>query len=95
MGKTTAGDRLKQVANHLKPAEAVPSVKAHGARFRPTLPDGLPVSYTPLNPVTFLLKAALIKPHHLAVVHPEKGLSWNYLDWSALPATPKSRGPSS
>lgn len=72
-------ERLEQVSGHL-----TGSHKVHGARFRPLLPAGLPAHFTPLNPVAFLLKAASIRPNHPAIVHPEKGLSWTYEQWSVL-----------
>ncbi|KAJ3798821.1 hypothetical protein GGU11DRAFT_779484 [Lentinula aff. detonsa] len=35
------------------------------------LPNNLPVNYHPLNPLEFLLRAALIYPHKRAIVHPD------------------------
>lgn len=54
----------------------------HATRFRPTLPAGLPVSVTPLNPISFLLKAASINPHKVALSHPETHRSWTYQQWA-------------
>ncbi|KAJ3895067.1 hypothetical protein GG344DRAFT_39686 [Lentinula edodes] len=39
--------------------------------LRLKLPSNLPVNYHPLNPLEFLLRAALIYPNKLAVVHPD------------------------
>ncbi|KAF8832478.1 hypothetical protein HHX47_DHR1001552 [Lentinula edodes] len=39
--------------------------------LRLKLPSNLPVNYHPLNPLEFLLRAALIYPDKLAVVHPD------------------------
>ncbi|KAM0755063.1 acetyl-CoA synthetase-like protein [Meredithblackwellia eburnea MCA 4105] len=50
--------------------------------FRPRLPGGLSTSYTPLNPLTFLLKAANIRPDHPAIIHPEKNVQWTYRQWA-------------
>lgn len=78
MAPSNAQARLSQVSGHLSnSAEEQPLA----TRFRPALPPGLPVSYTPLNPVTFLLRAAQVRPNHTAIVHPEKGLSWTYSEW--------------
>jgi hypothetical protein len=69
-------ERLFQVAGQL----ALPQ-KPLATRFRPKLPPHLPASCTPLNPISFLLKAATIRPDHIALVHPEKRLQWTFSEW--------------
>ncbi|KZT71372.1 acetyl-CoA synthetase-like protein [Daedalea quercina L-15889] len=39
--------------------------------YRPRLPSSIPVNRQPLNPLTFLLKAAQIYPRKLAIAHPD------------------------
>lgn len=70
--------RLQQVSNHLSSSSSPKPVHAH--RFRPALPKGLPVNHTPLNPVSFLLKAASIRPYHPAIVYGEK--IWTFESWA-------------
>ena len=83
-------DRLTAINSQL----AAESVLA--TRFRPKLSSDLPVSFTPLNPITFLLKAASIRPNHIAISHPETGRSWTYEEWAmrvcSLSYALKSRG---
>ncbi|KAL8277498.1 hypothetical protein RQP46_010128 [Phenoliferia psychrophenolica] len=50
--------------------------------FRPLPSAGLPTSFTPLNTLSFLLKAASIRPDHPAIIHPEQGVSWTYSQWA-------------
>lgn len=47
------------------------------------LPPGVPHHVTPLTPVQFLLRAALVRPDKLAVVHPEGGYRFTYAQWAA------------
>ncbi|GAA5932475.1 hypothetical protein JCM3775_005929 [Rhodotorula graminis] len=80
-------ERLHQVSQHLQPSPPPrPSTRPPAAfRWRPALPADLPVWHTPLNPITFLLKAALIRPDHPALVHPGRaggGVSWTYSAWA-------------
>lgn len=48
------------------------------------LPAGLPVNTTPLNPIQFLLRAALIQPDKIAIRHPdvEHAVEYSYTVWS-------------
>ncbi|GAA5961273.1 hypothetical protein JCM3765_002894 [Sporobolomyces pararoseus] len=71
--------RLNQVASHLEPSPASPP---HFQRFRPSLPPNLPINYTPLNPLSFLLKAASIRPDHTAILHPARNLKFTYREWA-------------
>ncbi|PWN41955.1 acetyl-CoA synthetase-like protein [Ceraceosorus guamensis] len=48
-----------------------------------TLPPSIPHNYTPLTPVSFLLRAALIAPDSPAIVHPERGVKLTYSQWAA------------
>ncbi|GAA5852965.1 hypothetical protein JCM9279_000096 [Rhodotorula babjevae] len=80
-------ERLQQVSRHLAPSSPPRSSTRPPAafRWRPALPDDLPVWHTPLNPITFLLKAALIRPDHPALVHSGRaggGVSWTYSQWA-------------
>jgi acyl-CoA synthetase (AMP-forming)/AMP-acid ligase II len=47
------------------------------------VPTSIPHNHTPLTPVSFLTRAALITPDKLAVVHPEKGFRFTYAQWAA------------
>ncbi|GAA5919156.1 hypothetical protein JCM1841_002476 [Sporobolomyces salmonicolor] len=69
--------RLSQIATHLTPV-----APDHATRFRPALPAGLPIHWTPLSPISFLLKAAQIRPLHVALTHPRRGVEWTYQDWA-------------
>ncbi len=51
--------------------------------LRNYLPPSIPAHRTPLTPVHFLLRAALIVPDKLAVLHPEKGYAFTYAQWAA------------
>src|SRR5438445_11608467 len=55
--------RLKNLASHLLPGSAAPTVDAS-----PTKPTR-PVNYHPLSPTIFLPRAAAIEPGALAIVH--------------------------
>ncbi|GAA6022650.1 hypothetical protein JCM11491_001152 [Sporobolomyces phaffii] len=72
--------RLEQVTSHLAARDSNSS--PHASRFRPSLPDGLPINYTPLNPLGFLLKAASIRPDHVAILHPARDLEFTYREWA-------------
>lgn len=77
-------ERLHQVSQHLTPSSSSSPLPA-AFRWRPALPADLPVNHTPLNPITFLLKAALIRPNHPALVHPGRAggeVSWTYAAWA-------------
>lgn len=85
--------RLKQIANALVDGVsnlthgesnegANPDFKnEHRHRFQPALPAGLKVNHTPLNPVSFLLRSATIRPDRTAVIHPARNVSWTYSEW--------------
>lgn len=74
---STAAARTQQIS-----AQLVPASNVLATRFRPTLPAGLAVNFTPLNPVAFLLKAASIRPAHPGLEHPETGRSWTFEQWA-------------
>jgi len=66
------------------PFEPTPSsVPPPGVRYRIKLPPGLPVNITPLNPIQFLLRAALIQPDKIAIRHPdvEHPVEYSYAVW--------------
>lgn len=82
--------RLKQVVtaltggpsseNEQKPVD--PNFNNSNAlKFQAGIPRGLPVHHTPLNPVSFLLRSATIRPNRVAMVHPAKNASWTYAQW--------------
>ncbi|GAA6039030.1 hypothetical protein JCM8097_000162 [Rhodosporidiobolus ruineniae] len=81
---TQAAERLSQVQQQL--AHSSPPRPDNSSRFRPALPACLPVSYTPLNPLSFLLKAASIRPSHPALVyhhpHLDRAFEWSYSAWA-------------
>lgn len=74
--KDAALARISQLSSQLAPAAPRPE-----ARFRPALPRGLAPNHSPLNPLYFLLKAASIRPHHVALKHPERRREWTYEQW--------------
>ncbi|GAA5909022.1 uncharacterized protein JCM6883_002582 [Sporobolomyces salmoneus] len=88
--------RLDQVVSHLQPLQQAPPAPPHSARFRPSLPPNLPINFTPLNPISFLLKAAQIRPDHVAISHPARNLTYTYREWALrvkdLAYALKSRG---
>ncbi|KDQ12888.1 hypothetical protein BOTBODRAFT_34031 [Botryobasidium botryosum FD-172 SS1] len=47
------------------------SLPPQNVQYRLRLPSGLPAHFTPLNPLTFVLRAALIHPNKLALAHPD------------------------
>jgi len=51
--------------------------------LRLSLPKGIAHYTTPLSPLHFLLRAALIVPNKTAIVHPEKGYMFTYAEWAA------------
>ncbi|BGP12613.1 hypothetical protein JCM10213_008749 [Rhodosporidiobolus nylandii] len=73
-----AASRVSLVQQHLSPPSHISPPPS--TRFRPLLPPDLPVSHTPLNPLSFLLKAASIRPDHPALVYREK--SWSFAEWA-------------
>ncbi|GAA5827035.1 hypothetical protein JCM11251_002215 [Rhodosporidiobolus azoricus] len=86
-----AAQRLSAVQHQLQPTTSTsphpPPAPDHPAPFRPRVPEGLPVNHTPLNPLSFLLKAAQIRPNHPAIVYPHPGqpsgeLSFTFSQWA-------------
>lgn len=61
------------------------SVPPHGVRYRMRLPRKTldQVNFTPLNPLSFLLRAALIYPNHVAISHPntQHPVEYTYAVW--------------
>jgi len=47
------------------------------------VPASVPHNHTPLTPVSFLTRAALIAPNKVALLHPEKGIRFTYAQWAA------------
>lgn len=45
------------------------------------MPKGRAVNNTPLNPLTFLLRSAYIRPQRIAMKHPAIGVEWTYAEW--------------
>ena len=50
-----------------------------GMRFEKPLPHYV----SPLTPVQFLLRAALVRPNQMAVLHPEAAYQFTYAQWAA------------
>ncbi|WFD31221.1 cellulase [Malassezia sp. CBS 17886] len=47
------------------------------------VPPRTPLNRTDVTPVAFLLRAALVRPNKVAVVHPEGGYWFTYAQWAA------------
>lgn len=47
------------------------SIPPRVVKYRLRLPPNIPVHITPLNPLSFLLRAALVYPNKIALVHPD------------------------
>jgi len=78
--QASASSRLAAVASALdtkKPAFKNPN----HLKFAAGHPKGLPVHWSPLNPVQFLLRSAYIRPHRIALKHPAIGVEWTYSEW--------------
>lgn len=58
-----------------------PSQGRFGLRL--SIPDSIPHHITPLSPIGFLLRAALIFPNKFAILHPERGIRFTYAEWAA------------
>lgn len=63
------------------PSSQPPKNSTFGLRLH--VPQSVPHNHTPLTPVSFLTRAALIAPHKYALVHPEKGIRFTYEQWAA------------
>jgi acyl-CoA synthetase (AMP-forming)/AMP-acid ligase II len=55
--------------------------RAFGLRM--SMPASIAHNYTPLTPVAFLLRAALVCPNALAVIHAERAVQYTYAQWAA------------
>lgn len=87
--------RLKQIASALTGVTALtgsnnphvskeedPNFKNENRlKFQAGLPAGLAINHTPLNPVSFLLRSATVRPNRTAMIHPAKNASWTYAEW--------------
>ncbi|PWN31260.1 acetyl-CoA synthetase-like protein [Meira miltonrushii] len=69
--------------NQFKPplSSQPPSQDRFGLRL--SVPPSLPHYISPLSPIAFLLRAALIFPNKAAIIHPEKGIRFTYVEWAA------------
>lgn len=65
----------------MPPPSSQPPQGTFGLRWN--VPANVPHNHTPLTPVSFLLRAALITPNKYAVLHPEKGFRFTYAQWAA------------
>ncbi|RDX46893.1 AMP-dependent synthetase and ligase [Lentinus brumalis] len=65
-----------------KPTPA--SMPPPGVSYRLRVPDGTPVHYHALNPLAFVLRAAQVYPHKLAIVHPDvkHPVIYSYAVWA-------------
>lgn len=75
--QSQASTRLKHHASQLNSRHRNPNA----LKFQAKPPPGLPVHITPLNPVQFLLRSALIRPRRVALKHPGIGVEWTYAEW--------------
>ena len=66
--------------DYIPPPSSVPPID-FVLRF--SLPSSIAHHRTPLSPLHFLLRAALIVPEKIAVLHPEKGYRFTYAQWAA------------
>lgn len=78
--QAAAANRLQQIASVLG-KDTPKFVNPNRLKFVAGLPAGLPVHITPLNPVNFLLRSAYIRPHRVALKHPDLGVEWTYAEW--------------
>ncbi|GAA98030.1 uncharacterized protein L969DRAFT_81677 [Mixia osmundae IAM 14324] len=70
--------RLESVRSHLTSGDV-----AHEGPFRAAdWPSDLPVNYSPLNPVTFLLRSASVYPNKEAIWYPEKQQSFTFAQFA-------------
>lgn len=90
MSPSSAVARLQQVVSAITGSGTTDPQDAHvdysfnaanHLKFQASLPKGLPVNKTPLNPVSFLLRSATIRGERVALQHPAKGLQWTYAEW--------------
>lgn len=63
------------------PSSITPQGRPFGLRMNP-LPHHAH-NHSPLSPILFLLRAALIHPEKLAITHPERGWHLTYEQWAA------------
>lgn len=69
--------------DHFKapPSSQPPPQGQFGLRL--SVPSSISHNITPLSPISFLLRAALIFPNKTAIIHPEKGIRFTYAEWAA------------
>lgn len=67
--------------SYIPPPSSQPPQGTFGLRLN--VPSTVPHNFTPLTPVSFLLRAALIAPNKYALLHPEKGFRFTYAQWAA------------
>lgn len=79
--QASAVRRLQNVASALKSSAPPAFSNPNRNKFQPTPPKGAPVHITPLNPVSFLLRAATIRPDRIAMKHPAIDAQWTYAEW--------------
>ena len=88
--------RLKQVVsaltgsitgNQAADGQQSPFHNPNALKFQAGYPKGLAVNHTPLNPVSFLLRSATIRPDRVAMVHPAKNAQWTYAEWCGVRLT--------
>jgi hypothetical protein len=78
--QAAAASRLQSVSSALDKS-AAPFKNPNHLKFSAGQPAGMPVWWSPLNPVQFLLRSAYIRPHRIALKHPAIGVEWTYAEW--------------
>lgn len=80
--QASAVRRLQNVASAFSSSPPEPAfANPNRSRFQPCPPKNAPVHITPLNPVSFLLRAASIRPDRVAIKHPGINAQWTYAEW--------------
>lgn len=77
--QASAKGRLQHIGSQLSGEKSF--FNPNRLKFAPGLPKNLPVHKTPLNPVSFLLRSAYIRPQRIALKHPAIGVEWTYAEW--------------
>lgn len=73
--------RQSTMESYVPPPSSQPPKGTFGLRLH--VPSSVPHYHTPLTPISFLTRAAIIAPRKIALVHPEKGFRFTYEQWAA------------
>lgn len=77
--QASAASRLQHISKQLDGKKTF--FNPNRLKFTAALPKGLAVNNTPLNPLSFLLRSAYIRPQRIAMKHPAIGGEWTYAEW--------------